>query len=189
MWLTVKEYSNKTNLSLNVVYQKLHANKLQFRKNKGITEVFLPDDQQPDQPETNIEQQTPATTVDNQPGADEVLSEDAKYNLAVRKRTELENALKLEKLKNLQQDTLIKKQKQVFTKELYRQEYATGVYECFSTAFSSLKNVIIDLKLNKENAAKFKRVYAECLKKFEQELKKYLATKDKEEMQNEENRE
>ena len=105
------------------------------------------------------------------------------YQNQLKRKLELENALKFEKLKNLQQDTLIKKQKQTFTKQKYRQEYVQGVFECFTESFSNIKNLIIQLKLSRENNNKFKRIFAECLKKFEISLKNYLSEADKKELQ------
>ena len=61
-----------------------------------------------------------------------------------------------------------------------------GVYECFSESFANLKNLIIDLKMTKEKNAVFKKIFADCLKRFETALRKYLAEKDRmEEIENE----
>lgn len=166
-WIKVREYANNNDIALKNVYRHIKNGNLQAKKINGILHVAVDSDEKTVQP----------TDSNNQSESDK------KYAEQLAEKLKLENALKLEKLKNLQQDTLIKKQKQVFTKQLYRQEYVQGVFECFTESFANIKNLIIDLKLSKENNQRFKKIFAECIKKFEQSLKKYLAEADKKELE------
>lgn len=170
MWLTCNEFAIKHKMCVKNVYDRIKHGRVQSKKEKGKLYVWDTDSAE-ESTEKNVE-----TTAEN----------DSAYQTEMKRKLTLENDLKFEKLKNLQQDTLIKKQKQVFTKQLYRQQYAQGVYECFSESFANLKNLIIDLKLTKEKNAVFKKIFADCLKRFETALKKYLAEKDRmEEIENE----
>lgn len=89
--------------------------------------------------------------------------------------------MQLEKLKNLRQDTIIKKQKTSIAKEKYRLEFCEGVLIAFSESFIDLKNYLIQQKMNKQQIDIFNRVFQSCLKKFDGKLKKYIADKDREE--------
>ena len=168
-WMTVKQYSDKKGISQNTVRKKIMRKTVLSKKIKGVMHVadLLP--QQIEQQQAEKQQQ--------------YQQQNLSYQDQLKKKLQLENALKFEKLKNLQQDTLIKKQKQTFTKQKYRQEYVQGVFECFTESFSNIKNLIIQLKLSRENNNKFKRIFVECLKKFEVSLKKYLNEADKKELQ------
>jgi hypothetical protein len=79
----------------------------------------------------------------------------------------------------LQQDTILKKQKQTITKEKYRIEYAESVLQAFTDAFSDVKNILIGLKLNKSQMQNFQAGFKKSLKKFEVNLKKMLSDADK----------
>lgn len=168
-WFKVREYAENNKITTGMVYKKIKRKTLLSKKMEGILYVAeLTDDSIEMQPQ-NIE--------------DKYQQQNLTYQDELKKKLELENALKIEKLKNLQQDTLIKKQKQTFTKQKYRQEYVQGVFECFTESFANIKNLIIDLKLSKENNQRFKRIFAECIKKFETNLKKYLSEADKKELE------
>ena len=173
-WMTVKEYSDKKGISQNTVRKKIMRKTVLSKKIKGVMHVA-------DLSEQQIEQQ-------QQQKQQQYQQQNLTYQDQLKKKLQLENALKFEKLKNLQQDTLIKKQKQTFTKQKYRQEYVQGVFQCFTESFSNIKSLIIELKLSRENNNRFKKIFAECLKKFEGSLKKYLSEADKKELQqNEDN--
>ena len=168
-WMTVKQYSDKKGISQNTVRKKIMRKTVLSKKIKGVMHVadLLP--QQFEQQQADKQQQ--------------YQQQNLSYQEELKKKLELENALKFQKLKNLQQDTLIKKQKQTFTKQKYRQEYVQGVFQCFTESFSNIKSLIIELKLSRENNNKFKKIFAECLKKFEISLKNYLSEADKKELQ------
>ena len=173
-WKKVREYAIDKNISLPMVYKKIKRKTLLSKKIKGILYVAELIEESSEQQPQNIE--------------DKYQQQNLSYQDELKKKLELENALKIEKLKNLQQDTLIKKQKQTFTKQKYRQEYVQGVFEAFTEAFANIKNLIIQLKLSKDNNNKFKRIFADCIKNFEINLKKYLSEADKKELeQNEDN--
>lgn len=93
----------------------------------------------------------------------------------------IENDLKREKLLNLKQDTILKKLKNEYTKQMYRQEYVEGVFQCFTESFSKLKNSLIQLKLSKEKNEKLKKIIAKSIKEFQEKLRKYLQEKDRQE--------
>ena len=169
-WKKVRQYAVDKNISLPMVYKKIKRKTLLSKKRKGILHVAELTEELTEQPQ-NID-------ID-----DKYQQQNLSYQDELKKKLELENALKIEKLKNLQQDTLIKKQKQTFTKQKYRQQYVQGVFEAFTEAFANVKNLIVDLKLSKENNQKFKRIFADCIKKFEINLKKYLSEADKKELQ------
>ena len=168
-WMTVKQYSDKKGISQNTVRKKIMRKTVLSKKIKGVMHVADLSAQQIEQQQADKQQQ--------------YQQQNLSYQDELKKKLELENALKFQKLKNLQQDTLIKKQKQTFTKQKYRQEYVQGVFECFTESFSNIKSLIIQLKLSRQNNNKFKRIFAECLKKFEMNLQKYLAEADKKELQ------
>lgn len=175
MWQTVRQFSEKNHVSPSSVYQRVKTKSLLSKKEKNVLYVAELDD-------ADVKQQTEVQeeVVQQVEQAD---GRDLLYQDELKRKLELENALKAQKLKNLQQDTIIKKQKQMYTKELYRQQYVEGVFEAFTQSFSNIKNLIIELKLKKEDNNKFKRVFSECLKKFQINLKKYLAQADKKQMQ------
>lgn len=175
-WQKVNEYAQQHNINPQSVYKKIKRGTLLSKKEKGmwyVDELAGHQDVQQEQPQQVI--QTAGT------------GRDLLYEDELKRKLELENALKAQKLKNLQQDTIIKKQKQMYTKQLYRQQYVEGVFEAFTESFANIKNLIIELKLKKEDNNRFKRVFSECLKKFEINLKKYLAQADKKELETNEN--
>ena len=168
-WMTVKQYSDKKGISQNTVRKKIMRKTVLSKKIKGVMHVADLSAQQIEQQQAEKQQQ--------------YQQQNLNYQNQLKRKLELENALKFEKLKNLQQDTLIKKQKQTFTKQKYRQEYVQGVFECFTESFANIKSLIIQLKLSRQNNNKFKRIFVECLKKFEISLKNYLSEADKKELQ------
>lgn len=170
-WRTVRQYSIDNNISLPMVYKKIKRKTVLSKKIKGI--MYVTDLMDPEETENR--------QLEEQAGEQE--QQNLSYQDQLKKKLQLENALKIQRLKNLQQDTLIKKQKQTFTKQKYRQEYVQGVFQCFVDSFSGIKNLIIELKLSKENNNKFKKIFAECLKKFEINLQKYLMEADKKELE------
>lgn len=158
-YLKVSDYAKKYDLSANVVYKKIRKKILQTKKIDG--KIFVLDD----------------------PKKQNVLENEKiqgdKYKEAIRKKIEIDNRLKLEKLKNLHEDIILKKQRQIYVKEMYRQEFIDGVFQAFTNSFSDLKNFVIALKLNGEQVNNFKQTFSNCIKNFENELKKYLAEKDR----------
>lgn len=168
-WIKARDYAVYANIAVKNVYEKIKKGLVQSKKIKGILHVAVQDD-------------SAQNTTDN---IDQINNQ---YQSEIQKKLQLDNALKIQRLRNLQQDTLIKKQKQTFTKQKYRQEYVQGVFQAFTESFSNIKNLIIELKLSRQNNNKFKRIFAECIKKFEVELKKYLHEADKKEIEeNEDN--
>ena len=167
MWLKVKEFAKKHGITQQSVRGRIQAGTIQNKKIKGIINVW------DDAPEPEPQEKT---------SAEQELA-DLQYSLAMKDSKQLQNELKREKLKNLQQDTLIKKQKQTYTKEKYRQEYAEGVFEAFTSAFADLKTKLISMKLKKQQMQEFQTIFKKGIKKFEVELKKYLAEADKKEIE------
>lgn len=171
-WLTVKQYAKLHNIAQQTVRAKIKAQTIPSKKIKGVMNVL------DNSPELQEQETTPASTI----SAEQELA-DLQYSLAMKDSKELENELKRQKLRNLQQDTLIKKQKQTYTKQKYRQEYVEGVFQCFCQAFADVKKMIIELKLTKQQMQKFQNSFKKSIKKFEVELKKYLYEADKKEIQ------
>lgn len=173
MWLKVKQFAKKHGITEQSVRGRIQAGTIQNKKIKGIINVW------DDAPEPEPQEKT---------SAEQELA-DLQYSLAMKDSKQLQNELKREKLKNLQQDTLIKKQKQTYTKEKYRQEYAEGVFECFTAAFADVKTKLISMKLKKQQMQEFQTIFKKCIKKFQVELKKYLADADKKEIEDNEDNE
>ena len=175
-WITVKKYAHKTNTSVTAVYKKIKTGSVKSKKVKGITLV---------QDNSIIAVKTPSNEdkTAQMDQTEEQKIENEEWSRLQNEERKVKLELQFEKLKNLREDTLIKKQKQTYTKELYRQEYVDGVFEAFTDAFSNIKNLIVELKLKKEDNAKFKKVFSDCIKKFELNLKKYLAEADKKEFE------
>lgn len=168
-WKKVREYADDKKITTGMVYKKIKRKTLLSKKIDGVIYVADLTAQQAEH-----EQQQKQAEYEQQ---------NLTYQDQLKKKLQLENALKIEKLKNLQQDTLIKKQKQTFTKQKYRQEYVQGVFQAFTESFANIKNLIIQLKLSRQNNNKFKRIFAQCIKKFEINLKKYLSEADKKELE------
>lgn len=168
VWLKVQEYVKKHNVTPMSVYGKIKRKTIPFKKVKGVT--YVQDLQDQDIQQQQIEQQ----------------KQNQELSKLQNQERKVKLELQLEKLKNLREDTLIKKQKQTYTKELYRQEYVDGVFDCFTESFSNIKNLIIELKLKKEDNAKFKKIFSQCIKKFQISLKRYLAEADKKELEQQE---
>lgn len=164
MWVTVSELAKQQNITPQAIRAKIRCGKLKSCKVKGAYRVWKED----------VEAEEA-----------KLIAEDNAYNEAVKRKTQLDNELKAQKLRNLQQDTLLKKQKQTYTKQLYRQEYVQGVFQCFTESFANLKNFIVQLKMKKEDSLRFKKVIAECIRKFEVSLKHYLQEADKKELEDE----
>ena len=160
-WLKVSDYAKHKDITVNTVNKKVRQGKLKSKLENGLRMVYADD-----LPEDTISETEKA---------------DAAYSLAMQRKTSLDNELKQEKLNNLRQDTLLKKQKNTLTKQLYRQEYAEGVLQCFSSAFANVKNLLIDLKLTAEQNQNFQTAFRKALKRFEENLTNYLAQKDKDE--------
>lgn len=172
MWLTVREYANKHDIAINSVHKKIKKNTIQSKKEKGMYLVWQDDTDAVQQP------------LEIMPEASTSNADDA-YADAMRKSKELENALKQEKLKNLRQDTLLKKQKNRQVIQQYRKEFAQGVFQAFTESFGDVKKLFIELKLNKQMNEKLKSVFKKCIGKFQKNLTDYLAKSDKERQQDE----
>lgn len=119
--------------------------------------------------------------VPDEEGKEQTMTPTEALNTALATRYDVENELKLAKVRNLEAEIVIKKQKVVAYRERLRTEFCEGVLEAYTDAFSDLKGIVVDLKLKKEHIKRFKDCYAKCLKKFEQKLRNYLKQKDKEE--------
>ena len=176
-WYTVREYAELNNITAQAVRHQIKVGKrVLSKKENGKYWV------KPIAPQT-VQKETPQVNTSAPPQKSE---QSLLYEVELKRKLQLQNDLKSERLANLRQDTIIKKQKQLYTKEMYRQQYVQGVFTCFADAFSNLKNLMIELKLSKENNEKMKRVLDSSLKKFEQNLKNYLADCDKRQLTDDE---
>ena len=164
MWIKVREYADLNKVSVPVVHKRIKRNKLKHKKVNGMYYIQVQDNHTP-----QVEQITN--------------NGDEQYNNAVKRRVELDNELKTQKLRNLKADTALKRQKQTLIKQKYRREFAQGVFECFSESFSDVKTVFVQMQLNKELNSKLKEAFKKSIKKFQQQLIKYLEAKDKEDEQ------
>lgn len=161
-WMTIKQMAQKRGCTISRIYQLINKGKILKRKVGNGVKVAYPESE-------NISAQIEQT------------AEEKALAQTLVKGKNIQNELKQEKLNNLRQDTLLKKQKNTLTKQLYRVEYAEGVLQCFSSAFANVKNLLIDLKLTAEQNQNFQSAFRKALKRFEENLTNYLAQKDKDE--------
>lgn len=169
-WYTVSQFADLKKCTGQNIRNKLKYNRLQQLKYHDM--IYVAELDTPLPPAEILQQPAPAPQ-QLTPAAEKLL---------------IENDLKREKLLNLKQDTILKKLKNQYTKEMYRQQYVQGVFQCFTESFSKLKNSLIELKLPKEKNEKLKKIIAKSIKEFQQNLSKYLQEKDRLETgENEEN--
>ena len=167
-WYTVSQFADLKKCTGQNIRNKLKYNRLQQLQYHDM--IYVAELDTPLPPAEILQQPVPQQLT---PAAEKLL---------------IQNDLKREKLLNLKQDTILKKLKNEYTKQMYRQQYVEGVFECFSAAFSKLKNNLIQLKLGKQQNEKLKKSIQSCIKEFEKNLQKYLTEKDKLETgENEEN--
>lgn len=159
MWITIKEYGEREGISRPSVLKRVKSGRIKMKKDDGRVYIEVPDEE----------------------GQEQKMTPTEALNASLATRYDVENELKLAKVRNLEAEIVIKKQKVVAYRERLRTEFCEGVLEAYTDAFSDLKGIVVDLKLKKEQIRRFKDCYAKCLKKFEQKLKNYLKAKDKEE--------
>lgn len=172
-WYTVNEFSRKRGVTNQAIRWRIKKNTLETFVYQGllyVAEIGTAPPELPEQPENVSPAPVPQQLT---PAAEKLL---------------IQNELKREKLLNIRQDTILKKLKNEYTKQMYRQQYVQGVFQCFTAAFSKLKNSLIELKLPKEKNEKLKKIIAKSIKEFQNNLQKYLQEKDKQETgENEDN--
>lgn len=159
MWITIKEYGEREGISRPSAMKRVKSGRVRMKKDDGRVYIEVPDEE----------------------GKEQTMTPTEALNTALATRYDVENELKLAKVRNLEAEITLKKQKVVSYRERLRTEFCEGVLEAYTDAFSDLKGIVVDLKLKKEQIKRFKETYAKCLKKFEQKLKNYLKQKDKEE--------
>ena len=159
MWITIKEYGEREGISRPSVLKRVKSGRIKMRKDDGRVYIEVPDEE----------------------GKEQTMTPTEALNTALATRYDVENELKLAKVRNLEAEITLKKQKVVSYRERLRTEFCEGVLEAYTDAFSDLKGIVVDLKLKKDQIRRFKDCYSKCLKKFEQKLRNYLKQKDKEE--------
>ena len=159
MWITIKEYGEREGISRPSVLKRVKSGSVKMKKDDGRVYIEVPDEE----------------------GKEQTMTPTEALNASLATRYNVENELKLAKVRNLEAEITLKKQKVVSYRERLRTEFCEGVLEAYTDAFSDLKGIVVDLKLKKEQIRRFKETYAKCLKKFEQKLRNYLKQKDKEE--------
>ena len=160
MFISVADYAREHKTSTKQVYDLIHSGKLPYKKIKDKLHILI----------------------DDAEGAeDQQASINNLFETEQKEKLRLENELKKEKLKNLQQDTILKRQKQIFTRQQYRRQFVQGVFQCFTESFADLKSFLIQLKLEKQRNKKFQELFKGAINTFEKKLKKYLTEKDKQE--------
>lgn len=158
MFLSVRQYANSKDLSVNYVRKLINTGKLTAKKVNGAFQIEVPDDQ-------------PVKLTERDKRIQE---QDQAYTLAMTSKTEIDNRLKQERLNNLKQDTVLKRLKNQQVIQQYRREFAQGVFQCFTDAFSDVKNVFIEMKLNKQQNQKLKQSFSKSIKNFKEKLNEYL---------------
>ena len=159
MWITIKEYGEREGISRPSVLKRVKSGRVKMKKDDGRVYIEVPDEE----------------------GKEQTMTPTEALNTALATRYDVENELKLAKVRNLEAEIVIKKQKVREYRERLRTEFCEGVLEAYTDAFSDLKGIVVDLKLKKDQIRRFKDCYSKCLKKFEQKLRNYLKQKDKEE--------
>ena len=159
MWITIKEYGEREGISRPSVLKRVKSGRVKMKKDDGRVYIEVPDEE----------------------GKEQTMTPTEALNTALATRYDVENELKLAKVRNLEAEIVLKKQKCVSYRERLRTEFCEGVLEAYTDAFSDLKGIVVDLKLKKDQIRRFKDCYSKCLKKFEQKLRNYLKQKDKEE--------
>lgn len=159
MWITIKDYGEREGISRPSVLKRVKSGRVKMKKDDGRVYIEVPDEE----------------------GKEQTMTPTEALNTALATRYDVENELKLAKVRNLEAEITLKKQKVVSYRERLRTEFCEGVLEAYTDAFSDLKGIVVDLKLKKEQIRRFKDCYSKCLKKFEQKLRAYLKQKDKEE--------
>ena len=159
MWITIKEYGEREGISRPSVLKRVKSGRVKMKKDDGRVYIEVPDEE----------------------GKEQTMTPTEALNTALATRYDVENELKLAKVRNLEAEITLKKQKVVAYRERLRTEFCEGVLEAYTDAFSDLKGIVVDLKLKKDQIRRFKDCYSKCLKKFEQKLRNYLKQKDKEE--------
>ena len=167
MWITIKEYGEREGVSRPSVLKRVKSGRVKMKKDDGRVYIEVPDEE----------------------GKEQTMTPTEALNTALATRYDVENELKLAKVRNLEAEIVIKKQKVVAYRERLRTEFCEGVLEAYTDAFSDLKGIVVDLKLKKDQIRRFKDCYSKCLKKFEQKLRNYLKQKDKEEEEESKNTE
>lgn len=167
MWITIKEYGEREGISRPSVLNRVKSGRIKMKKDDGRVYIEVPDEE----------------------GKEQTMTPTEALNTALATRYDVENELKLAKVRNLEAEIVIKKQKVVAYRERLRTEFCEGVLEAYTDAFSDLKGIVVDLKLKKDQIRRFKETYSKCLKKFEQKLRNYLKQKDKEEEEESKNTE
>lgn len=159
MWITVREYAEREGIQAQSVGRRVKSGRVKMKKEDGRVYIEVPDEE----------------------GQEQTMTPTQALNASLATRYDVENELKKAKVRNLEAEIVLKKQKSVVYRERLRTEFCEGILEAYTDAFSDLKGIVVDLKLKKEHIRRFKDCYSKCLKKFEAKLKAYLKTKDKEE--------
>lgn len=159
MWMALKAYAEREGIRPASVYDRIKSGRVKMKKDDGRVYIEVPDEE----------------------GKEQTMTPTEALNTALATRYDVENELKLAKVKNIEAEIILKKQKVVAYRERLRTEFCEGVLEAYTDAFSDLKGIVVDLKLKKDQIRRFKETYSKCLKKFEQKLRAYLKQKDKEE--------
>ena len=167
MWLRTRDFAEKHGVSTSAVRQRIKSGSIPNRKNNGSYEVW--DQDQSESPEM--------------PLASEETGVDSAYTQALTRKAQLENKLKEQKLKNLTEDTELKKQRNRDYIEQVRREFAEDVFQCFTESFSDLKSLFIEMRFDKEQNQKLKQVFGKAIKDFRERLLKYLEKGKKEEQE------
>ena len=165
MYIDVKEFAKIKGCTTVFIYKQIKKNKIRARKEKGIWKVWIDDNdnevKESEQPIVNTKHDT-----------------DEEYNLSLLKRTELENKLKEQKLRNLTEDTKLKSIRNKQTIESIKRQFAQQVFQVFTDCFSDVKNVFIQMKLDKEQNQKLKDSFKKAISNFRDQLLKKLENKE-----------
>lgn len=157
-YITTKEYKEKYNISLNSIYLAIKDGRLLARKRGNIRVVE----------DRNFKVDPVDETETNEAFVD--------------KRAKLNMAMQMAKIQKLQADIEYQKQRIESRKEEYLIEYTEQIIEAYTDAFATLKNELINMRLNNEQIAVLQDLISRCNRNFITKLRRLKGkTEDAEE--------
>lgn len=152
--MTVRDYARVNGISEFTARYRIKKGQVQTKKIKGITYIITGNE--------SASSSVPLTAQEEK--------ENLEWMALQNDQKKIKNEIQIEKLKNLRQDVILKQLKQQAIKEKYRRQFAQEFFECFTDSFADVKNVFIDLKLNKQQNEKLKNAFKKSIEKFRKKL-------------------
>ena len=156
-YITIKEYNLKYGISKVAIYEAVKQGKLLSRKRGNLIVV-----------EDKSYQKNDDDTEEN--------------DISNNNRSKLNTAFQIAKIQKLQADIEYQKQRIESRKEEYLIEYTEQIIEAYTDAFATLKNELINMRLNNEQIAVLQDLISRCNRNFITKLRRLKGkTEDAEE--------